>query len=629
MDLEEKLARLPDHPGVYLMKDKSGEILFVGKASSLKNRVRSYFRGQLPPRLEALMRNVADIDFILTDNEVEALILECNLIKEHQPRYNVNLRDDKSYPYLRITVQEEFPRLEITRLLLPDGSRYFGPYVNAGALRETLRVLRSFFPLRTCRSTPLEGRERPCLNFHIKRCSAPCAGYIDARAYRELVEGLVLFLEGKGESLIKKLKKEMEEAAAKWEFERAAMLRDRIRALENILAQQKVAFTQGEDADFISLAVEGEKAVGLVFFRRQGKVIGCHHFFLTQGEGLSPQELMASLLKAYYSRGVEIPPQVLVNPEPEDRKSLEGWLKYLRGSPVKIKSPKRGPDFQMLRLVQENAHTLLREHLESTFRREQEALEALEELKRFLGLRDLPWRMEAYDISTLYGTHSVGSMVVFEKGSPLPSAYRRFSIKTVQGPDDYASMAEVLRRRFQRGLAGDPKFLPLPDLVLIDGGKGQLKAAKGAMMEVGAGDIPAVALAKREELVYTEDQSQPLSLPRNSKALRLLQRLRDEAHRFALAYHHRQREREAYRSLLEEIPGVGPKRRQALLRHFGSLRRIKEATLEELLQVPGMNRSVALRIIETLGERRNIASHQDGGPGSGWNPPDGRSDHRA
>ncbi|MDN5362654.1 MAG: excinuclease subunit [Moorella sp. (in: firmicutes)] len=599
----EKLARLPDHPGVYLMRNASGEIIYIGKASSLKNRVRSYFRGQHPPRTAAMVSHIADFEYILTDNEVEALVLECNLIKEHRPRYNVSLKDDKSYPYIKITTQEDFPRIQVTRSLNRDGSRYFGPYTNVGSLKETLKLLRSLFPIRTCRDTPLQPRSRPCLNAHIGRCLAPCSGQVKREDYREAVENVVLFLEGRHTALVKELKEQMEAAARDLEFEKAARLRDQLRAVEEVSAKQKVAAASGENADAIAFAREGEAALGLIFFSRGGKVIGQDHFFLTGSEGLSRGEVMAALVKEYYSRGVEIPPEILLHDEPEDATTIASWLGRLRGARVSLKVPRRGTRYKLLQLVHENAVTLLQEHLLARRRQEEGSKAALLELQEILDLPRLPRRMEAYDISNFQGTNQVGAMAVFIDGRPQPAAYRRFQIKTVQGPNDFASLQEVLGRRFRRAAGGEPRFAELPDLVLIDGGPGQLHAARETMVTLGVEDIPTIGLAKEEELIFRVDNPEPLRLPRDSRALQTLQHLRDEVHRFAITYHRQKREKGAYRSVLDDIPGVGPTRKKALLRHFGSVAAISQATLEELLAVEGMNRAVAARVLAGLGRK--------------------------
>jgi len=613
MGLEDKLERLPDRPGVYLMRNAQGEIIYVGKAASLKNRVRSYFRGQHPPRTAVMVSHIADIEYILTDNEVEALVLECNLIKEYRPRYNVYLKDDKSYPYIKITVQEQFPRVQVTRTVVKDGSRYFGPYTNVGSLKETLKLLRSLFPVRNCKATPLQPRSRPCLNAHIGRCLAPCTGQVDAAVYREAVNKVVLFLEGRYTALVQELKQQMEAAADRLEFEKAARLRDQLRAVEDVCKRQKIAAASGGNADTIALARQDEAALGLIFFSRGGKVIGRDHFFLTGTAGKSRAEVMAALLKGYYSRGVEIPPEIHLHDEPEDSTTITRWLCHLRGSRVNLKIPRRGTKLKLLRLVHENALSLLQEHLLSQQRQEEGGKGALAELQRLLELPRLPRRMEAYDISNFQGSNQVGAMAVFINGQSQPSAYRRFQIKTVQGPNDYASLQEILSRRLRRAAEQDTRFVELPDLILIDGGLGQLRAARKIMASLGVEAIPTFALAKEEELLFREGSSEPLRLPRDSRGLQLLQRLRDEVHRFAVTYHRQKRDKSACRSLLDEIPGVGTKRKKALMRRFGSVARISEATLEELMAVEGMNRTVACRILEGLGRKTN-GKNPDGGP---------------
>ncbi|NLW07846.1 MAG: excinuclease ABC subunit UvrC [Clostridia bacterium] len=605
MGLEDKLERLPDRPGVYLMRNAAGEIIYVGKAASLKNRVRSYFRGQHPPRTAVMVSHIADFEYILTDNEVEALILECNLIKEHRPRYNVNLKDDKSYPYLRITIQEKFPRLQVTRTVVKDGSRYFGPYTSVASLKETLRLLRSLFPVRNCKTTPLQPRSRPCLNAHIGRCLAPCCDQVEEAVYRELVDKVIMFLEGRYTALAQELKEQMQSAAERMEFEKAARLRDQLRAVQEVSQRQKITAAAGTSADIVALAREGEAALGLIFFNRSGKVIGRDHFFLTGTAGKSVAEVMAALLKGYYSRGVEIPPEIYLPEEPEDSVTIASWLSQLRGGRVYLKVPKRGDKLKLVQLVHENALSLLREHLLSRQHQEEGGKEALLELQQLLGLPGLPRRLEAYDISNFQGSDAVGAMAVFKDGRPQPSAYRRFQIKTVQGPNDYASLQEILSRRFRRAAEADSRFAELPDFVLIDGGLGQLRAAREVMTALGVGAIPTFALAEEEELLFQEGSPAPIRLPRDSKALQLLQHLRDEAHRFALTYHRQKRNKGVYRSLLDEIPGVGPKRKRALLRHFGSVERLSKASLEEIMAVEGMNRTVAGRILTGLGRRAN------------------------
>jgi len=598
----EKLEHIPEKPGVYIMRDRAGEVIYVGKAVSLKNRVRSYFSGQQTPKVRVLVSRVADLEYIVTDSEVEALILECNLIKRYRPRYNVNLKDDKNYPYLKVTFQEEFPRLVITRNMVKDGAKYYGPYTNAGALHDTVSVLRKIFRLRTCSEGQFSNRQRPCLNYYIKRCDAPCMGYISPEAYREVIKEVCLFLDGRQEDLVRRLQERMEEAAARLEFERAARLRDQLQAVRQVLERQKMVSKGMQDQDIIAFAREGDEACFQIFFVRQGKVVGREHYFLEGTGDLERPEIMAAFLKRYYDRVPFIPREILLAEETAEKAVLEEWLSQKRGRRVYLQVPKRGEKAKLAAMVAKNALLVLQEREADGQREEEKAAAALEELAERLSLPIPPERIECYDISNIQGTLAVGSMVVFTAGKPDKKEYRRFRIKTVRGPDDYAMLREVLYRRFRRTLdAGEEGgeeggFGKLPDLILIDGGKGQLAAAREVLQRVGFEDIPVFSLAERNEEVYAPGEEKPLLLPRNSEALYLLQRLRDEAHRFALEYHRRLRKKQLSRSLLDEIPGIGSRRKKALLRHFGSLRGIAGASLEELAAVPGMNRQAATAV---------------------------------
>lgn len=609
MSLEEKLQRLPDKPGVYLMHDAAGEVIYVGKASSLKNRVRSYFRGRKsqPVKTQSLVKNIRDFEYIVTDNEVEALILEFNLIKKYDPKYNVMFRDDKSYPYLKITLNEEYPRIEITRNMVKDGARYFGPYTSVGALNETVRLLRRLFPLRTCRRPAFEQRKRACLNAHIKRCPAPCVGEISREKYQEMVREVLLFMEGKQEDLLLKLNRRMQEYAENLEFEKAAGIRDQVKAIERVLEKQKIVSVDGKDQDVVAMARGLDEVCIQVFFVRQGKLVGRDHFFLERTDQLSREEVMAVFLKQYYSRAAAIPGVLLLSDEVEDRPVIQEWLTQVRGGRVTLHVPQRGTKLKLVEMVAANALAELKEHEEDTRKKTMSLQEALLELQEYLHLEGLPLRMECYDISNISGTDSVGSMVVFENGSPKPADYRRFKIKRVAGPDDFASLQEVLERRFKpkeprgNGSGTDGSFSKLPDLVIIDGGKGQLSAAREVMQQLGVGDIPTFGLAKQQEELFAEGQQEPILLPRNSQSLYLIQRLRDEAHRFAISYHRGLREKKLRSSVLDEVPGIGPKRKRALLREFGSVRGIRRATLEQLAQVEGMNLNAAKKLQEYLG----------------------------
>ena len=614
VQLEEKLRRLPAGPGVYLYRDAAGRVIYVGKALSLKNRVRSYFQagGRHLPKTRHMIEKIADLETIVTDSEVEALILEQNLIKEHRPRYNVFMKDDKSYPYLKVTTGEDFPRLFITRRHVRDGSRYFGPYTRVGAVHETLRLLKRLFPFRSCRQRELPKRERPCLNYHIQRCLGPCCNIVDQDGYRLMVQEVCLFLEGRQDDLIRRLTTRMEEASEKLEFERAAELRDQIQALREVTGKQKIVSGRFEDQDIAAIARGCDEALAMVFFVRSGKLNGREHFVLKGTDGLSRQAVMAAFLKQYYNGAEFIPAEVLLadGVEAEEAALIETWLSGRKGSRVRLKAPARGEKKKLVEMVAKNALISMEQLLaDERAGREREA-EALAELAGALGLPASPSRLECFDISNTQGRDSVASMVVFEEGKPAADQYRRFKVRTVEGPDDFASMYEVLRRRFDRAaqereLVGagrmssrEAKFYRLPDLVIVDGGKGQLAAARRAMRETGFDGIPAFGLAKEEELLFGEGLREPVTLPRDSKALHLVQRLRDEAHRFALAYHRKLRGKTTLKSLLDEVEGIGPARRRALQQAFGTLQAVEQASLEELAAVPGMNKKAARAVCD-------------------------------
>lgn len=607
MTPEEKLKYLPDKPGVYLFRDAGGIIIYVGKALSLKNRVRSYFQSAaaLSVKVRSLMSRAADFEYIVTDSEVEALILEANLIKEHRPRYNVSLRDDKSYPYIKVTLNEEYPRAHITRRLVKDGGRYYGPYTRAGAVHETLSLLKRLFPLRSCKQKEFAIKSRPCLNYHIKRCTGPCCGMIEKENYLSMVREVCLFLEGKQEELVKRLTRRMEDASEKLEFERAAEIRDQLRSIKDILEKQKVISSGAGDQDAVAMARGVDDCCVMVFFIRNGKLLGRERFILngTQGDGRA--EVLTAFIKQYYHRADFIPSEILVSDlEPAEMEVISSWLAGKKGSRVQIKIPVRGEKKQLIDMVAKNALLALEEaQLERIARRDGQ--EELALLARELGMEKPPYRMECFDISNIQGAETVASMAVFQEGKPSSDQYRRFKIKTVQGPDDFASMKEVIRRRFSRGReekelidtgqlsSRQAKFHRMPDLVIIDGGKGQLSAALEAMEELGITGIPIFGLAKEEELLFAPDRPEPIRLPRDSRALYLLQRLRDEAHRFAVSYHRQLRTKRNLKSLLEEIEGIGEVRRRELARAYPSIEAIGGASVEELAAVPGMNRRAA------------------------------------
>lgn len=613
MQLEEKLKLLPARPGVYLYRDNKGKIIYVGKALSLKSRVRSYFQpgAQQPPKTRVMLDRVADFDLIVTDSEVEALILEQNLIKEHRPRYNVMYKDDKSYPYLKVTLAENFPRVFITRRHVKDGSRYFGPYTHVGALNETMRLLKKIFPIRSCKHKDPAPRSRPCLNYHIKRCLGPCSGEVDCDTYRAMINEICLFLEGRQEDLAKSLAARMAAAAERMDFEHAASLRDQLQAVREVVERQKIITGGFEDQDVVAAAGAEDlsEACVMVFFVRGGKLIGREHFILREVEGLSRSEVTASFLKQYYNEVEFVPREVLLAAGVDDERAvIEQWLTGKKGSKVSLKVPQRGEKKKLVEMVADNARLTLEQLRSEEAASREDAAGALAGLAEELGLDSPPRRMECYDISNTQGTESVASMVVFLDGKPANEQYRRFKIRTVEGPDDFASIQETLRRRFKRaaeerrllssGLISsrEAKFNALPDLVIIDGGKGQLSAARQAMRELGFARIPTFGLAKEEEQLFAEWQPDPIIIEKGSRALHLLQRLRDEAHRFALSYHRNIRGKASLKSLLDEVEGIGEVRRRALLKTFGSLKEIEKATPEQLAAVKGMNKKSALAI---------------------------------
>lgn len=621
MTPEEKLKHLPARPGVYLFRDAGENIIYVGKALSLKNRVRSYFQSgaNQSVKVRSLMDRAVDFEYIVTDSEVEALILEANLIKEHRPRYNVFLKDDKSYPYIKVTLSEEYPRVHITRRVVKDGGRYYGPYTRVGAVHDTLSLLLRIFPLRTCKQRDFALKSRPCLNHHIKKCLGPCCGLVDKGNYLAMVREVCLFLEGKQEELVKRLTNRMEEASAKLEFERAAELRDQLKAVQDVLAKQKVISAGLEDQDAVAIARGADDCCMMVFFIRGGKLLGRERFLLNGTEGESRAEVLTAFIKQYYHRADFIPSEILVSDmEPREAEVIASWLAGKKGSRVQLRVPVRGEKKKLIEMVSKNALLALEEaQLERAARRD--GAEDLTLLASALGLPKPPCRMECFDISNTQGTETVASMAVFEEGKPASDQYRRFKMKTVRGPDDFASMHEVIKRRFKR--AGEErelintgqlstrqaKFNRLPDIVIIDGGKGQLSAALEAMEQLGYGHIPVFGLAKEEELLFAPGRPEPIRLPRDSRALYLLQRLRDEAHRFAVSYHRQLRTKRNLKSLLDEIEGIGDVRRRELTKAFPSIEAMGRATIEELAGVPGMNRKAAEAVANFFAGERDKA----------------------
>lgn len=607
--LQRKLAQLPDKPGCYLFKDASGQVLYVGKAEVLRNRVRSYFQDSANhhPRTQVMVSRVEDVELVVTDSAVEALLLECNLIKRHRPHFNVRLRDDKHYPYICLKMDEPFPRPIIVRRVQKDRNRYFGPYTSSWSMRQALRVIKAVFQLRSCARKIEEGdQQKLCLDYHLGLCSGPCASLITRVEYLKAVDEVTQFLEGKADKALAKLRADMERAAEELNFEMAARARDQIQAIEKVVERQKVLSTDLEDQDVIALVGDGYQTCACVLQVRTGRMVGQEYFFL---DGAHPDEMpeaVRQFVEQYYQRARQFPRQVLLSHEVQDVTVLQTWLTEQRNANsskerhrVEVLVPQRGEKKRLVELAEANGRQHMEERKSAMASNQQKAEEAMLELQEHLDLPNLPYRIECYDISNTQGSESVGAMVVFEGGQPKKSDYRKFKIKTVEGPNDFASHQEMLRRRLQRSLAGDEKFGELPDLIVIDGGKGQLSAAMEVEQELGV-EIPTVGLAKQFEEVFKPGMRESILMPRNSQALFLLQRLRDEAHRFGLTYHRDLRGKRQRRSALDDIPGIGEKRRQALLKHFGSVDKMKQATLDELSQAPGMTRPVAAQLFQAL-----------------------------
>ena len=586
-NIKNALAVLPEKPGVYLMHDASGKVIYVGKAVVLKNRVRSYFRNLAShtPKVKAMVAKIAEIETIVTSSEVEALILECNLIKKYRPRYNISLKDDKTYPYLKVTMQEDFPRLYVTRRQLRDGARYYGPYADAGAMHATVKLLRSMFPLRTCRKM---NPDRPCLNYHIKRCLAPCAGYISKADYHKMIKSICMVLDGRTTELERDLKQQMQEAADNYAFEEAARLRDQLQAVARLNEAQKAVTNNGGDMDIFGL---GQDMTGLcvqLFFVRKGKLIGRDNFFLPDG-GDTPQEVMTAFVKQYYNEATFIPKEVVLPylPEEDEKQLIETWLADKAQRRGELLLPQRGVKKDLLKLANENAVKLLNERLRKGSLSLKNDLQAAEELQQALGLEHPLERMDCFDISHTQGSETVASMVVFRNGTSSKKDYRRYKIVSAEGkPDDFKSMQEVVYRRYR-------DYEDLPSLVVIDGGKGQLSSALEVIRALGLDDLPVVGLAKREEEIFKPHQSESIMLDREGAALHLIQRIRDEAHRFAITYHRKLRGKRNLVSVLDHVEGIGAKRRQELWKAFKTLDAMRAASVEELAAVEGMNHAAA------------------------------------
>ena len=659
-DFSSRLKATPDQPGVYLMRDAEAKVLYVGKAASLRNRLRSYF--QTPAgkeyKIQRMVAKVADYEYIVTETESEALILENLLIKRHKPFYNARLKDDKTYPYIKIDLNEEFPQLYFTRRVLGDGARYFGPFASASSVRTTMGLLKKLFPYRSCTKVITGTDERPCLEYYIHRCVGPCIGAVDRQEYQEVVRQVIMFLEGNTDEVLRTLRGRMAEASEALKFERAAALRDQVRAIESVSESQKIVTTKEEDMDVLALAHDQGEVWVELFNVRRGKLIGRDHFIMEGGEVEEPPRLLEEFIQQFYDAASTVPPVLLVQHPIENASLVEEWLSAKRGRRVSLLTPQRGDRRKLVAMVAKNAQEGLKQRRVKWLSESDKVLQALAELQESLNLPELPNRIECYDISNIQGTNPVGSMVVFEQGRPKTAHYRRFQIKSVDGVDDYSMMQEMLRRRFKRlgelrqehgalpaangheqemtpeqhealitgtskvkyrrrryarsgvtapdeAATGQPTAKQkawglVPGMVLIDGGKGHLSAALQVFLELGLTEIPLASIAKQREEIFLPNVPEPVLLPRSSQGLYLVQRVRDEAHRFAITYHRQRRSKASIRSVLNTMQGIGPKRKRMLLRRFGTVQGIRDASLDELIAVPGMTRPVAQRLAEML-----------------------------
>ncbi|ADQ13971.1 excinuclease ABC subunit UvrC [Halanaerobium hydrogeniformans] len=601
--IEAQIKELPAQPGVYMMKDETGMIIYVGKAKSLRSRVRSYFRkNNQSYKTQLLVRYIYDFDYIITDTEVEAYILEANLIKKHQPKFNIRLKDDKTYPFIKVTKNLDFPRVFKTRLVKNDGAEYFGPFADVDAIYKTLDVIKDIFQLRSCKKEIIAGEPeaKPCLNYHINKCLGPCIGAVSKEDYHELIDQVMLFLSGRQEELKAEVEKMMENAAQERNYEKAARFRDALKAFAKLSESQKVMSDKNIDQDVVAL-VEGENdlACSQLLLVRNGRLIGQEYFILEGTEEENKAEMMGSFLQQYYEQAAGIPDELLLNTDLAYRKLIEERLAVLKGKKVKILQPQKGDKKKMLEMAERNAaQNLKKEDIRSKYEK-QRTSGAVKKLAEILEIEKEPHHIEGFDISNIQGTDTVASMVVFKNGRPSKKDYRRFKINTVEGPDDFSSMKEVVERRYARLLREDKK---LPDLILIDGGKGQLSAAYEVLELLGIDDLAIIGLAKKEEEIFKPGQSEAIIIPHHSPALQLLQRVRDEAHRFAVSYHRKLRSRRLTHSMLDEIPGVGETRRNALLQHFGSLAKIREAKIWQLKEVEGISSKTARKIFDYLRE---------------------------
>jgi len=611
-----QVQALPEKPGVYIMRDVRGDVIYIGKARRLRDRVRSYFGSSrsLEPKIRALAEQVTTLEHVVTNTEAEALHLEATLVKRHQPVFNVRLKDDKHYPYLKVDVQNAWPRVTITRRVEDDGARYFGPYASAGSVRRTLDVVNKLFPWRSCTKEITGTDPRPCLDYYIKRCIAPCTAYCTPEEYREVIDQTILFLEGRSNEVKQHLRTEMEQASDALEFERAARIRDQLTAVERVTERQQMATTTPLDADVFALARKDDEACVQAFFVRGTVVADTDSFMLDGTQDASDREILGAFAAQFYESATYVPRLVLLSAEPDDREDLEAMLRERRGTVVEVHVPERGEKRALVATAEENAREALRMHHVRWIADRDNTESALTVLQEELDLPTRPERIECYDISTIQGTNTVASMVVFKHGQPANSEYRRFRIKTVEGQDDFASMREVLTRRFKRvaerrraELSGQTVEIEepspwdeIPDLVIIDGGKGQLGVALDVMRDLGLRDVPVCGLAKQQEEIFVADVAESIMLPRTSEALYLVQRIRDEAHRFAITYHRKLRAKAATQSVLDTIPGIGPKRKRALMRKFGSLKALREADVDEIAATVGFTRRLAETVKRSL-----------------------------
>lgn len=593
--IEEELKKLPGKPGVYLMHDEKDNIIYVGKAISLKNRVRQYFQTSRNKgaKIERMVSQIARFEYIVTDSELEALVLECNLIKEHRPKYNTMLMDDKGYPFIKVTVEEPFPRVLLARDMKRDKSKYFGPYTSAGAVKDTIELIRKLYHIRNCRrNLPKDvGKERPCLNYHIGQCNAPCQGYISEEKYRKSIDKVLRFLGGHYDDVIQSLEKKMQDAAEELQFEKAAEYRELLKSVQQISQKQKITSSNGADRDIVAVVKDQEDAVVQIFFIRGGRLIGRDHFFLQNATEETESALLADFMKQFYTGTPFVPAEIMLSHVPQEQEIIEEWLTERRGHRVHIRIPQKGQKEKLVELAAKNAKMVLDTDKERLKREEGRTIGAVKEIAHLLGLPELV-RMEAFDISNTSGFASVGSMIVYEKGKPKRNAYRKFKIKSVQGPDDYASMEEVLTRRFMHG--DEDGFGDYPDLILMDGGKGQVNIALEVLERLGI-SIPVCGMVKddkhRTRGLYFANQEIPID--RHSEGFQLITRIQDEAHRFAIEYHRKLRGQGQVHSVLDEIPGIGPARRKVLMKHFAGTEDIRKATVEELAALPSMNEKAA------------------------------------